>query len=100
MDDHLDSLHVRAASPPQCARVGRRPPDRRARPPKVDPLNMVTDDSKPFEFRVDSRLLILTGSPKEHEMPGVYYYRWTGSGLKQFHYVAKTLGTLNDAKAR
>ncbi|APV50414.1 hypothetical protein BWI17_12340 [Betaproteobacteria bacterium GR16-43] len=61
-------------------------------PPQTQPnaFDMVTDDSKPYEFRVDSRLLILTGSPKERDTPGVYYYRWTGSGLKQFHYVAKT----------
>jgi hypothetical protein len=47
---------------------------------------------KPVEYRKDSRLLIIRGSPgtkdNEQDRPnGQYYYEWTGSDLKQVKFI-------------
>ena len=61
-------------------------------PPQTQPNSyfMVTDESPPFQFRVDSELLILTGAPMDKENEGVYYYRWTGQALRQLAYVPRS----------
>jgi len=60
-------------------------------PPQTQPNSyfMVTDQSPPYEYRLDSELLILTGAPQDKDNEGIYYYRWDGKRLRQLAYVAK-----------
>lgn len=53
--------------------------------PSVARLNAyqaITDNSPPFEFQLNSRLFILTGSPNDGDEAGTFYYEWTGTDLK------------------
>jgi hypothetical protein len=45
---------------------------------KLNAYHAVTDGTEPFDFRVDSRLLVLTGSPNDGDESGTFYYEWTG----------------------
>jgi len=60
-------------------------------PPQLQPnsYSMVTDGSEPFEYRLESALLIVTGAPMDKEDAGTFYYHWTGKSLKQLRYVRK-----------
>lgn len=61
-------------------------------PPQLQPnaYHTVTDGADPFQYRQDSELLIVTGTPMDREKEGIYYYRWNGKYLKQLRYIAKT----------
>lgn len=57
--------------------------------PKALALNAyqaVTDKTPPFDYRIDSTLLIVAGSPDDRKPAGLYYYRWTGSELQLLRY--------------
>jgi hypothetical protein len=52
------------------------------------------EDYDALQFKPDSRLIILSGSPategdNEGAKTGLFYYEWTGSGLKLIKFVEK-----------
>jgi len=61
-------------------------------PPKVklNAYHAVTDESEPLDYRLDSRLLILRGSPNDTDETGVFYYEWTGTDLRLISKVLRT----------
>jgi len=60
-------------------------------PPQLQPLSfvMVTDESPPLQYRIDSNLLIATGASMDRDQAGTFYYRWNGRSLKQLKYVPR-----------
>ncbi|HST51462.1 MAG TPA: hypothetical protein VLJ61_05570 [Pyrinomonadaceae bacterium] len=53
-----------------------------------------TDDYDALQFKPDSRLIVLSGSPvsessKAEPQYGLFYYEWTGNGLKLIKVVEK-----------
>lgn len=40
---------------------------------------------EPFQFQLDSSLLVAVGSPNESEKQGVFFYRWDGKTLRLVH---------------
>lgn len=46
----------------------------------------------PFQFRTDSNLLVVVGSPNDagEDQAGVYFYQWTGRDLKLVHRELRT----------
>lgn len=56
---------------------------------KLNAYHMVTDGSGPFNFRIDSRLLIITGSPNDSDETGIFYYVWSQKKLKRIHAIPK-----------
>ena len=57
---------------------------------RLNAYHMVTDGSDPFRFRIDSRLLVVTGSPNDTNETGIFYYTWDGRKLKRIGAVRKT----------
>jgi hypothetical protein len=50
----------------------------------------VTDETPPFQYRLDSKLLVVAGSPLDRDDNiGIHYFLWTGRNLKQLLYVPK-----------
>ncbi len=50
----------------------------------------VTDETPPFQYRLDSRLLIVAGSPLDRaDNIGIHYFVWGGRSLKEVLYVPK-----------
>ena len=50
----------------------------------------VTDETPPLQYRLDSKLLIVAGSPLDRDDNiGIHYYLWTGQNLKELLYVPK-----------
>lgn len=56
---------------------------------KLNAYHMVTDESEPFTFRLDSKLLIVTGSPNDTEEIGIFYFVWEKKRLRLVHAVHK-----------
>jgi hypothetical protein len=50
---------------------------------KLNAYQAVTDGTPPFEYRLDSRLLILAGSPNDGDEAGIFYYEWTGEDFRR-----------------
>lgn len=57
---------------------------------RLNAYQAVTDGTAPFQYRVDSRLFILTGAPNDGNETGIYYYEWTGEDLRLISRVSKT----------
>jgi hypothetical protein len=50
----------------------------------------VTDQTPPFQYRLESNLLIVAGSPLDRgDNIGIHYYLWNGRDLKELLYVPK-----------
>jgi hypothetical protein len=50
----------------------------------------VTDQTPPFQYRIDSKLLVVAGSPLDREDNiGIHYYLWNGRELKELLYVPR-----------
>lgn len=61
-------------------------------PRQLQPLayQAVTDETPPLQYRLDSRLLVVAGSPMDREgNEGIYLYVWSGRRLKEVHRVPK-----------
>jgi len=56
---------------------------------KLVAYHMVTDQSSPIEFRLDSRLLIIRGAPNDGDETGIFYYEWDGRRLTLLKSVPK-----------
>lgn len=54
--------------------------------PHVDEIGGVMgNDDERVDFRLNSRLLVISGQLNEDQAPGKFYYLWTGKALKRIH---------------
>ncbi len=59
-------------------------------PPPTAPLSIMYTSGVGLEFRRDSRLLVLTGGPREGQKPdGVYSYVWTGETFRKIGFIPR-----------
>ena len=58
---------------------------------RLNAYQMVHDETEPFQYRKDSNLLIIAGSPDDEEDKlGLFYYEWTGHDFKLIQEVKRT----------
>jgi len=61
-------------------------------PRQLQPLafQAITDDTPPLQYRLDSRLLVVAGSPEDREgNEGIYAYVWEKRRLRAIHHAHK-----------
>ena len=52
---------------------------------KLNAYQMVHDETEPFQFKKESNLLVVSGSPNDQEALGVHYYLWDNNKLRKVH---------------
>ena len=49
---------------------------------KLNAYQAVTDSTKPIDYQLSSRMLVLAGAPNDGDETGLFYYEWTGEDLR------------------
>ena len=59
---------------------------------RLNAYHVVHEDPlpEPFQFRVDSTLLVVVGAPNDGEEKGVFFYRWNGHDFVLVHKELRT----------
>ncbi|HWU15231.1 MAG TPA: hypothetical protein VN157_14615 [Caulobacter sp.] len=60
--------------------------------PPAAPLSILHASGRGLEYRRDSRLLVLSGGPREGQRPdGVYSYVWTGKAFREVGFIPRAM---------
>lgn len=57
---------------------------------RLNAYDTITDETEPFQFQLNSRLLVLAGKPNDAEVTGLFYYEWTGTDFRLLRITPRT----------